>query len=114
MSKLMQKARDLRCYMIIYMFFMTLMQVLAHLHKPIRWQILALFLTSVPSWIIYIKCGYADLMSEMFSLNGYDVYVNGASSESEERYYSGDYVPFVSEGEVTEVRTYDSDYAPMD
>lgn len=29
-------------------------------------------------------------------------------------YYSGDYVPFVSEGEVTEVRTYDSDYAPMD
>lgn len=81
MSKLMQKARDLRCYMIIYMFFMTLMQVLAHLHKPIRWQILALFLTSVPGWIIYIKYGYADLMSEMFSLNGYDVYVNGVKSE---------------------------------
>lgn len=37
-----------------------------------------------------------------------------ASSGDGERYYTGDYVPFVSEGEVTEVRTYDSDYAPMD
>lgn len=37
-----------------------------------------------------------------------------ASSDDGDRYYTGDYVPFVSEGEVTEVRTYDSDYAPMD
>lgn len=36
------------------------------------------------------------------------------STDSGEHYYTGDYVPFVSEGEVTEVRTYDSDYAPMD
>jgi len=35
-------------------------------------------------------------------------------TEQGEHYYTGDYVPFTSEGEVTEVRTYDSDYAPMD
>lgn len=36
------------------------------------------------------------------------------STESGEHYYSGDYVPFVSTGEVTEIRTYDSDTAPME
>ena len=37
-----------------------------------------------------------------------------ASSEDGDRYYTGDYVPFVSEGEAGEIRTYDSDYTPMD
>ena len=37
-----------------------------------------------------------------------------ATSNDGDRYYTGDYVPFVSEGEAGEVRTYDSDYAPMD
>lgn len=36
------------------------------------------------------------------------------STESGDHYYSGDYVPFTSEGEVTEIRTYDSDYTSMD
>lgn len=36
------------------------------------------------------------------------------SSDGGKNYYTGDYVPFVSEGEATEVRSYDSDYTPMD
>jgi hypothetical protein len=35
-------------------------------------------------------------------------------TDSGDHHYTGDYVPFVSTGEVTEVRTYDSDHAPMD
>lgn len=38
----------------------------------------------------------------------------GSSSYTEEHSYSGDYVPYSSEGEVTEIRTYDSDYTSMD
>ncbi|HPF30124.1 MAG TPA: hypothetical protein PLZ77_08505 [Lachnospiraceae bacterium] len=41
-------------------------------------------------------------------------YYHTTSAGSGEHYYTGDYVPYMSEGEITEVRTYDSDYAPMD
>lgn len=62
----------------------------------------------------YTRRPVEEKYSDQYRASGEADSYHTVSSESEERYYSGDYVPFVSEGEVTEVRTYDSDELPMD
>ena len=62
----------------------------------------------------YTRRPVEEKYSDQYRASGEADSYHTASSESEERYYSGDYVPFVSEGEVTEVRTYDSDESQMD
>lgn len=96
-SKLLTKAKTLRYDMIFYVICMLLLQVLSYLRVNMFWPVLVALATSIPCWMLYVKYGLLGILTAMFSLNNYDVYVNGVKSESkkEEMQNSNDLIQLV-------------------
>ena len=89
-EKLLQKAKKLRYLMIFYVACMLLLQIFAYTKVDTFWMVVIGLITSIPSWMLYVKYGLIGLPSAMFSLRNYDVYVNGVKSDSKKAEMQGD------------------------
>lgn len=89
-EKLLQKAKNIRYLMIFYVTCMLLLQIFAYTKVDMFWMVLVGLITSIPSWMIYVKYGLFGVLSAMFSLRNYDVYVNGVKSDSKKAEMQGD------------------------
>lgn len=89
-EKLLQKAKNIRYLMIFYVTCMLLLQIFAYSKVDMFWMVLVGLITSIPSWMIYVKYGLFGVLSAMFSLRNYDVYVNGVKSDSKKAEMQGD------------------------
>lgn len=81
-EKMLQKAKKLRYLMIFYVTCMLLLQIFAYTKVDMFWMVLVGLITSIPCWMLYVKYGLFGVLTAMFSLRNYDVYVNGIKSDS--------------------------------